>query len=95
MRSQTKILLGFFVLQNSPMPPIHVSFIQKLNAKFVNHFKGIHTEKAPSNKVPKQTKSMNIDIGTSNQLFIGEFLNRNKIFSKKLKYLMAKLLSLL
>ena len=56
------------------MPPIHVNFIQKLNAKFVNHVKGIHMEKAPSNKVPEQTKSMNIDIGASNQLFIGKFL---------------------
>ena len=57
------------------MPPIHVNFNQKLNAKFVNHVKGIHTEKAPSNKVPEQSKSMNIDTGTSNQLSIGEFLN--------------------
>ena len=56
-------------MQNSPMPLIHVNFIQKLNAKFVNHVKGIHREKAPSNKVPEETKSMNIDIGTSNQLF--------------------------
>ena len=56
------------------MPLIHVNFIQKLNAKFVNHVKGIHREKVPSNKVPEQTKSMNIDNGTSNQLFIGEFL---------------------
>ena len=56
------------------MPLIHVNFIQKLNAKFVNHVKGIHREKAPSNKVPEQTKSMNIDIGASNQLFIGTFL---------------------
>ena len=57
------------------MPPIHVNFIQKLNAKLVNHVKGIHREKAPSNKVPDKKKSMNIDIGTSNQLFIGESLN--------------------
>ena len=61
-------------MQNSPMPLIHVNFIQKLNAKFVNHVKCIRREKAPSNKVPEQTKSMNIDIGTSNKLFIGEFI---------------------
>ena len=56
------------------MPLIHVNFIQKLNAKFVNHVKGIHREKTLTNKVPEQTKSMNIDIGTSNQLFMGKFL---------------------
>ena len=56
------------------MPLIHINFIQKLNAKFANHVKGIHREKTPSNKVPEQAKSMNIDIGTSNQLFIGDFL---------------------
>ena len=87
--------MGLFALQNSAILLIHVNFIQKLNSKFVNHVKGIHREKAPSNKVPEQTKSMNIDIGASNQLFIGTFLKWNKIFSEKLKYLMGKLWSLL
>ena len=86
--------MGFFALQNSPIPLIHVNFIQKLNTKIANHAKGIHREKAPSNKVPEQTKSMNIDIGASNQLFIGKFLKWNKIFSEKLKYLKGKLWSL-
>ena len=41
---------------------------------YYNHIKDTHREKAPSNKTPAFTKSMNMDIwvvGTSNQIFIG------------------------
>ena len=50
-------------------------------------FKDTHRGKAPSNKTPAHTKSMNIDIwvvGTLNQLFIRGSDTETK-FSKKIK----------
>ena len=47
--------------------------------------KDTHREKAPSNKTPALTKSMNMDIwvfGTSNQLFTRGSLTETKISKK-------------
>ena len=54
-----------------------------------------HREKAPSNKTPALTGSINMDIwvvGTSNHLFVRGSLKHN--FQKKLKWFLAKLRSL-
>ena len=55
--------------------------------KYIVLFKNTHREKAPSNKTPALTKSMNMDIwvvGTSNQLFLKGSYTEAK-FSKKTK----------
>ena len=53
----------------------------------MRYFKDTHTKKAPSNKTPALTKSMNMDIqvvGTSYQIFIREFLILKQNFQKNI-----------
>ena len=48
-------------------------------------FKDVHREKAPSNKTPVLSRSLNMDIwvdGTSNQLFITGSYNETNFFKK-------------
>ena len=60
---------------------------------YAKWFKDTHRRKAPTNKTPALTKSMNMDIrivGTLNQLFIRDSYTEIK-FSKKIKELVGKL----
>ena len=65
---------------------LRAPFLQNNSGWLLLNIKDTHREKAPSNKTPALTESMNMDnwvVGTSNQLFKTGLINEKK-FSEKL-----------